>query len=132
MTVQVSHGSSDAHRIELSTPANVTALALKVDDLDLTSVSAARMPLTRWMPHSRFVSSSRSKVGASENRLWSALRSSEGQTEALMAAESRIRDADLADDTARIARDQIVAQAAMSVMLQLRQADRETMQALLG
>ena len=78
------------------------------------------------------VSSSRSKVGASENRLWSALRSSEGQTEALMAAESRIRDADLADDTARIARDQIVAQAAMSVMLQLRQADRETMQALLG
>ena len=132
LTVQVSHGSSDAHRIELSTPAIVTALALKVDDLDLTSVSGSQDAIDAVDAALQVVSSSRSKVGASENRLWSALRSSEGQTEALMAAESRIRDADLADDTARIARDQIVAQAAMSVMLQLRQADRETMQALLG
>ena len=131
MTVQVSHGASDAHRIELATPANVTSLALGVEDVDLSTALGAQEAIDAVDLALKTVSSSRSKVGASENRLWSALRSSEGQTEALEAAESRIRDADIAQETAQIAKDQIIAQASMSVMMQLRQAERETMQSLL-
>lgn len=132
LTVQVSHGSSDAHRIELATPANVTSLALGVEDVDLSTAAGAQEAIDAVDGALNLVNSARSKVGASENRLWSALRSSEGQTEALQAAESRIRDADMAQETAQLARDQIIAQAAMSVAMQLREAERTTMQSLLS
>ncbi|MFT5584289.1 MAG: flagellin [Cognaticolwellia sp.] len=132
MSVQVSHGSSDAHRIDLATPANVTSLALGIDDVDMSTALGAQEAIEAVDEALKTVNSARSKVGASENRLWSALRSSEGQTEALQAAKSRIQDADLAQETAQLARDQIIAQAALSVAIQLRRAERETMQALLA
>lgn len=131
LSVQVSHGSDEAHRIDLATPANVTSLALGVEDVDLSTAEGAREAIDAVDAALDTVNAARSKVGASENRLWSALRSSETQTEALEAAESRIRDADLAHESARLAKDQLIAQAALAIAAQLRQAEQQAVRALL-
>ncbi len=64
------------------------------------------------------VNVSRSELGASHNRLQSTLHSARRSHEALSSAESRIRDADYAQETAYIARNRIVQQAAGSVLSQ--------------
>ena len=64
------------------------------------------------------VSRVRGEFGATQNRLTSALASSLTARENLAAAESRIRDVDVARETALLARDRVVQQAAVSVLAQ--------------
>ena len=59
---------------------------------------------------------SRSRVGATQNRLESALNNMETFQENLGASESRIRDADFAYETAEMSKRQIMQQAGTSVL----------------
>lgn len=60
----------------------------------------------------------RATLGASENRLNSALNNIETYTETTTAAESRIRDADFGYETAQLSQNQILQQAGVSVLSQ--------------
>ncbi|MDA1264290.1 MAG: flagellin [Planctomycetota bacterium] len=60
----------------------------------------------------------RSQLGASQNRLSSALSTALSARENLTSAESRIRDVDVAHETALLFKDQILQQAAVSVLSQ--------------
>ena len=60
--------------------------------------------------------SMRSRLGAVQNRLESALNSSAIKMEALESASSRIMDADYAYETAEMAKQQIIQQAAVAAM----------------
>lgn len=64
------------------------------------------------------VNSARGTIGADQNRLQSALASIQNQRENLSAAESRIRDVDVAMETADLTRNSILQQAATSVLAQ--------------
>jgi flagellin len=64
------------------------------------------------------VSSYRSDLGAAQNRLDSALGNMETYVENLEGAESSIRDADFAFETAELARYQVLQQAGVSVLAQ--------------
>jgi flagellin len=64
------------------------------------------------------VNSARGTIGADQNRLQSALASVQNQRENLAAAESRIRDVDVAFETADLTRNSILQQAATSVLAQ--------------
>jgi flagellin len=57
-------------------------------------------------------------MGAFQNRLQSTLASIQNTTENLSAAESRIRDVDVAWETADLTRNTILQQAATSVLAQ--------------
>ena len=57
-------------------------------------------------------------MGAFQNRLQSTLASIQNSTENLSAAESRIRDVDVAFETADLTRNTILQQAATSVLAQ--------------
>ena len=61
---------------------------------------------------------SRGNVGAQANRLNSAMRSILNARENLSAAESRIRDVDVAEETAELTKNSIMQQAAVSVLAQ--------------
>jgi flagellin len=61
---------------------------------------------------------SRSKVGASQNRLESALNNIETYSENMQAAESRIRDADFAFETAEMSKLQVMQQAGIAILSQ--------------
>ncbi|MCP3914794.1 MAG: flagellin FliC [bacterium] len=64
------------------------------------------------------VNTGRGQLGADQNRLTSALRSVLNVRENLSAAESRIRDVDVASETADLTRNAILQQAATSVLAQ--------------
>ena len=60
----------------------------------------------------------RGQLGASQNRMSSAMRSIATSVENLAAAERRIRDVDVASETARLTRNQILQQASASILAQ--------------
>ena len=64
------------------------------------------------------VSQLRGDLGAAQNRLTSTVRSIANAAENLSAAESRIRDVDVASETADLTRNSILQQAAVSVLSQ--------------
>jgi len=67
------------------------------------------------------VNSIRSVLGAAQNRIESALDNAQTYMEALSAAESQIRDADFATETAQLSRNQIIQQAGVSILAQANQ-----------
>ena len=67
------------------------------------------------------VSTSRSTLGAAGNRFSSAIANIQSFSEALNAANSRIKDVDVAEETSRLARSQILQQAGVSVLAQANQ-----------
>lgn len=64
----------------------------------------------------------RSQLGAQQNRLESTVANLQVAYENLSAAKSRISDADFADETASLARNQIIQQAGVSILAQSNQS----------
>jgi len=62
------------------------------------------------------VTTQRGTFGASQNRLQSAIRSIATTSENLSGAESRIRDVDVAKETAELTKNRIMQQAAVSIL----------------
>ena len=65
-----------------------------------------------------YVSTVRSKLGAYQNRIEYRLNTLQVSRENLSASESRIRDADIAAETANLTRAQILVQAGTAVLTQ--------------
>ena len=68
------------------------------------------------------LSTQRSKLGAIQNRLEYSIRNSDNTAENLQSAESRIRDIDMAEEMTKYAKDNILQQAAQSMLAQANQA----------
>jgi flagellin len=98
--------------------APVLASGLGIDVLGLTNVNAATTAMAALDQAINSVSRVRGRFGAMQNRLESTIRYLGVQEENLAAAESRIRDADIAEETAKLAKYQILQQAAISVLAQ--------------
>jgi len=64
------------------------------------------------------VSSARAEFGAKQNRFESSIRNINNQSENLSAANSRIRDVDVANETSKMTSYQILQQAGVSVLAQ--------------
>ena len=83
-------------------------------------VSGAQSTLTTIDTALDSINSYRSEFGAVQNRLESALENSRNFQMALSSAASSIRDADFADETAEMTRNQITQQAGIAAMVQAR------------
>ena len=68
------------------------------------------------------LSTQRSKLGAIQNRLEYSIRNSDNTAENLQSAESRIRDVDMAEEMTKYSKDNILQQAAQSMLAQANQA----------
>jgi flagellin len=68
------------------------------------------------------ISAQRSTLGAVQNRLEHSLAVSSTYEENLVAAESRIRDVDMAEEMVKLTKDQILSQAAQAMLAQANQA----------
>lgn len=97
--------------------ANTSATELGVDGNISTSGTATAM-LSTLDSAIDSVNSARGTLGAQQNRLGSTLRSLANVRENTSAAESRIRDVDVAMETADLTRNSILQQAATSVLAQ--------------
>lgn len=97
---------------------NSTASNLDVDGLDFTSKSGAKDALSRIDSAQVQVNEFRAEIGAIQNRMYSAINNLQTAEENLSAANSRIRDTDIAQSTAEMATNNILLNASTSVLQQ--------------
>lgn len=118
--------ASDAISIDLGTAVDSTQLGLAGTSLtgaDNTNAQAAVDALEVGAGGALdTVVSARASFGAAQNRFESAMRSIANSIENMAAANSRIRDADLAYETSVMTSNQILQQAGVSVLAQANQA----------
>ena len=114
LSIQV--GTESGQSIDV-TFVDVTAASLGVDT-DVTDATNAQAALDLIDTAIDTVSGLRGDLGAAQNRIESTMRSIANVAENLSAAESRIRDVDVAAETADLTRNSIMQQAAVSVLAQ--------------
>ncbi len=97
---------------------NARAEALGVGGLGVLTKEDSQMNLEKIDDAINKVNSNRANLGALQNRLQSTISNLEVRTENLAAANSRIRDADMAYESAEMTKGNILSSAATSVLSQ--------------
>ena len=117
--IQVGIDSGANSRINLNTEINLTAVtttSLGIDTLSVTAAAQALTTLDTINSAIAQVTSARGSVGAVQNRLTRAVGNISVSIENLQAAESSIRDADIAEEIATLTRNQILVQSATAMV----------------
>jgi flagellin len=96
--------------------------ALITDDTNVSTIAKAQTLLTNLDGAIEDVNGQRGTLGAAQNRLESVVKSLGVAVENLSAAESRIRDADVAELSSQLVSNQILQQAGISVLSQANSA----------
>lgn len=131
--IQVGISSGATEVISISgVDATTGAGGLNVATLDVTSVANANTALGQLDSAIDSLNTSRGELGAAQNRIQSSLRGILSAKENLSAAESRIRDVDIAAETADLTRNTIMQQAATSVLQQANVQPQIALQLLQG
>jgi len=131
--IQVGLDSGVNSRINLNEQINlaaVTSSSLGIDALTVTSAAGALLALDFINTSIATVTQSRGKVGAMQNRLLRTVSNLSTSTENLQAAESAIRDADIAEEVALLTRNQILVQAATAMVGQANLIPQSVLQLL--
>ncbi len=113
---------------------NISAMdseELGIDALDVTSGAGAQDAVEVLTNALSQVSTERASVGSLENRLEGAVDFLRIQDENLTAAESRIRDADIAAESTDLARNRVLLQAALSTLGQTQNIEAGMVSSLL-
>ena len=97
---------------------NMDAATLGVSGLAVSSYGTANASMTAIQTAIETVSAERSKLGAIQNRLEYTIANLDNVAENTQAAESRIRDTDLAEEMVEYSKNQILAQAGQSMLAQ--------------
>ncbi len=96
----------------------VLSTSLALNTLDIGSGGDQSLAIAQIDSAINTVSSLRGTLGAVQNRLNSTIRNLAVQVENITAANSRIRDVDVAFETARLTRNSILQQAAIAILAQ--------------
>jgi len=107
-----------------STSLSINAMGSKdlgIDKLDLTTQDGADAAITSIDGAITSVSSERAKLGAVQNRLEHTINNLGTSSENLSSAESRIRDVDMAKEMMNFTKNNILSQAAQSMLAQANQ-----------
>ncbi|MBM3978045.1 MAG: flagellin [Planctomycetes bacterium] len=115
LNIQVGIDSGQTIGLSLS---DTTATGLSLGSLSVTSSANASTALSAIDTAVDSVTAARGTLGAQMNRMTSAISSILNTRENLSAAESRIRDVDVATETSDLTRNSILQQAAISVLSQ--------------
>jgi len=122
-------GSSADSTIDVSlTSVTSTSLSINTNEIDtqtnsVTAIGAIDDALS-------VVNSARAKLGATQNRLEATVTDLKNNVENLSASRSRIKDADFAAETAKLAKNQILQQAGMAMLSQANQLPQQVLKLL--
>ncbi len=126
--LQVGLLSGQSIQISIS---NMDAKTLGVNGLSVSSFSIAGAAMDKIQAAIDLVSAQRSKLGAIQNRLEHTINNLDTTSENTQAAESRIRDTDMADEMVEYSKNNILAQAGQSMLAQANQSNQGVL-SLLG
>ena len=131
--IQVGIDSTTNSQINLNTSINlaaVTSSSLSIDTLSVTSSEGALSALDSINTSISTVTQGRGKVGAVQNRLARTISNLSITLENLVAAESQMRDADIAHEVALLTRNQILVQASTAMVGQANLIPQSVLQLL--
>ncbi len=103
---------------------DLTAGGLGIDGVEVNEKGSAQDSLEVLDNAIVQVNELRARIGSSQNRLQTTVNSQGIYKENLMAAKSRIRDADMAVETTNLTRESILRQAGVSVLVQANETPR--------
>jgi flagellin len=127
LTFQI--GANKDQNISLSI-GDMSASGLEVEDLEITDFDTANAAIDTIDAAIEKVSTERAKLGANQNRLEHTINNLNTSAENLTAAESRIRDVDMANEMMEYTKNNILAQAATAMLAQANQAPQSVLQLL--
>jgi len=110
---------------------SMSATGIGVNGLTVSSFSAAGTSMSKIQSALDVVSTQRSKLGATQNRLEHTIANLDTTSENTSAAESRIRDTDMAKEMVTYSKNQILVQAGQSMLAQANQSTQGVL-SLLG
>ncbi|WP_066259193.1 flagellin [Neobacillus drentensis] len=134
-TVSIHVGANSGQTLEIGINSmDSVALGLKSNGVNISLMSevSAEGALKVLDGAISTVSSERSKLGAIQNRLEHTINSLGTSSENLTAAESRLRDVDMANEMMQFTKNNILSQAAQSMLAQANQQPQGVLQLLRG
>jgi flagellin len=121
LNLQVGANAGQSINIKLN---GATASDLGIDGVDVTDHQNASKATETYDLAIKNVSKLRSRIGAYENRLEYTISNNDNQAENLQAAESRIRDTDIAEAMVQYAKNSILIQVNQAMLAQTNELQR--------
>ena len=109
-----------------------TAASLQAPAISVSSQVNAQIVLASMDSLIAVVDKKRAELGAVQNRFQSTINNQANIAENLSAARSRIKDADFAEETAKLTRNQILQQASQTILSQANQRPQAALSLLQG
>jgi flagellin len=128
--VGINNSANDKVSIALAT-ATASAISVGGASIGVSTVSKASLAMDRLDSAIDHISDRRGDIGAKQNRLYVTISNLAAMHENISAANSRIRDADVATESANFLKGQILMQSGLSVLSQANQLPSMAM-SLLG
>ena len=133
-TLDINIGSNSGQSLTIEWKAQLsTALgedAVDISAVDISTKDGAQAALDTMDSAIASVSKSRSQMGAYENRLEHSINNLNTSSENLTAAESRIRDVDMAKEMMEQTKNSILSQASQAMLAQANQTPQNVLQLL--
>jgi len=115
LTFQIGANSGQTLNVTIGT-ATSTALTLQTGNIDVSSSGSASTTITNIDSALTVISTQRASLGATMNRLQNTIQNLGIQSENISAANSRIRDLDMAREVVNMSKAQILSQSATAML----------------
>lgn len=127
--LQIGANSATALTLEINI-SNMGSTSLGVNAINVTSNTNAKAAIDSINTAIKNVSTQRSSLGANQNRLEHTIANLDNASENLTAAESRVRDVDMAKEMMSFSKNNILQQAAQAMLAQANQQPQGVLQLL--
>ncbi|WP_206810930.1 flagellin N-terminal helical domain-containing protein [Paradesulfitobacterium ferrireducens] len=127
INLQIGANSGQTMAVKLSA---MSSSALKIDKLGVGSVGSATSAISVVNSAINAVSTKRANFGSYQNRLEHTIANLQTASENLVAAESRIRDVDMAKEMSEFTKNQVLSQAGVAMLAQANQAPQAILKLL--
>ncbi len=129
LTLQIGDTSADFNQMEVSV-SDMHVAALGIADVDISTQAGAKAAVDKIKAAINSVSSTRGDLGAIQNRLEHTINNLSVTAENMTAAESRIRDVDMANEMMAYTKNNILVQSSQAMLAQANQIPQGVLQLL--
>lgn len=129
LTLQIGDTAADFNQLKV-TIGNMSASSLGIEDINLATQEGSRSAVDKIKDAINSVSSTRGDLGANQNRLEHTINNLSVTSENMTAAESRIRDVDMAKEMMSYTKNNILVQASQAMLAQANQIPQGVLQLL--
>ena len=129
LTLQIGDTSADFNQMTVSV-SDMHTDALGIADIDISTQAGAKAAVDKIKSAINSVSSTRGDLGAIQNRLEHTINNLSVTSENMTAAESRIRDVDMANEMMAYTKNNILVQSSQAMLAQANQLPQGVLQLL--